>query len=288
MQKQILIMGFYYSGSSAIYDYFIQYNRVEPFMDIGEAMLFRNILNDIWESFVYGRECNYDTIKHRCMCVNDESIYTSPYQKKQSIYMLRRFDKDEMNLILSGFFNRAKKAKTIQDFMKCGRYLTSSFIDMIEYSEFLIFDQNPDGIRPDMITLYENPYAFATIRDPKDNYFDLKTLRGMGLDEFIEMYKSKVRVFDNRMIYLKAISPEYYNRIKVIEFEKFVLDKDIREMCKNFVGIDSDIDEQKFFTQESKENIGIHRELDKGTNKRIDEELSEYRELLVKKYVNYS
>jgi len=290
VNKQILVMGFYQSGSSAFYDDIMQYEGVSPLMNkaddrlILEPMIFRNGLNIIWDSFFSEQKYNKDSIVAKFLCSGPDSIYKSTYQAKMSKLMIRQIGRKKINSIIIPFLDRTD-GKDINVFIKESRLLILSFLEAYNKDGFIALSQCPDASRPDMICLYPDAYGFAICRDPKDNFVNLRDKRGKSLDSFITMYKNKMREYEMRIELLKDICPEYINKIKLISFEKFVNDSDFRKQCRQFIGISENKIRERFYPLISQKNSGMYKsELSIQICDKIDKELMECHLKLIEKY----
>lgn len=279
IMNSICIMGFWYSGSGAVYDYLHGYDRVISFDDKGEPMICRNILNHIWDSIhLNSGSLDIQKIYDRCFAEDNQELYTSFYQHKRSKEFFSKYGTSIINEALEKLF-KDYKGKTLRDIIRGSHSMISVFSKNLPPEQHILFDQNPDATRPDMTCLIPNSKGIAVIRDPKDNLAELRrSCRGhLKLETFVDQYKYRLNHFIDGMSFLKNSLPEYFNNVKLVEFEKFVFDNKERERVKKFVGIQSSKYRSYFNPIVSQNNVNIHERLTELEKEIIDKELSELR-----------
>ncbi len=256
LQKQILVGGFFYSGSSAVVDYLRQFTDTQMFHK-RESMIFRNGIKRLYEArrkneYIFLKE-KKDMFK-RFTGVDDKTLYTSNFQRKQSIKLAQNLSREKISAIFGPYINKYPYDSFALFCLETKRFI-KKYIDLASIEkELVIFDNDPKAYDGKLCNLYPNPYFIPVLRDPLDQWADIKKKkpkRFKSVEEFIEDINKKYVNFR------KSLGCLPKDRVYPVYFESFVTSQSERFHVKNFVGVKGEIKRRKFYTNKSKRNVNI-------------------------------
>ena len=130
------------------------------------------------------------------------------------------------------------------------------------------------GHELDLMTAFGDAKAVGVFRDPRDQYVSqlYESPNAMPCDAFIEMMAARFDRFAGLLG-----DPRFDGRLRGVSFEDHVLDAAARKRLDSWVGIRGDEEKvrETFFPRKSARNIGVHRQHpDRGEIARVHEALA--------------
>lgn len=288
--KLIIVGGFHYSGSSAIYDYLRGHSSVleglsESFFDRKEKEFsLVKKLHNLWSKPVYLRK-EKDLIEFlfkNALGIKtpfnyyDYGIITSGSVAESFI------NKSLVKEYLSGFKyilqNYTDSSITKEDFF----YPVVNILKIIHgkevYEKSLVLNQAPTAMSIGALSIYPKGTVYCSVkRDPRDQYITL--INGgyferkdyLDVYDFIEKYKKRFNYFNDTT---STMSSDYC--FFEVQFEEFVLSESYRSDLCDALTIPYK-ESRNFFPEQSSKNIGIHSNFkDQRSIEIIEQELTEY------------
>ena len=308
--KYILLSGFGWSGSGAIYDFLSDFNCIKTFQQ--EFRLFKDIdglinLRDQFKENSYFLNTSIAIERFRKFCtilardnhgikfgLNYSEIYNSSFLSEidqfidnlkigvyQSDAFIFQYDKSNLKQSiwkLGVILNARNYSKYIMPvnltcFDTCAKQLISNiFYKDIMNKKLILLDQaiNPWSIS-EVDPFIENYKAIIVGRDPRDTYLDIKKTG---------IFKWDVEVFVNnyRSLYDKT-KDNITNNTLFIQYEDFVLNNEIVSLkILDHIGLRStDRVRNNYKYQDSKKNIGRYKIIENNAEiQYIKDELNDY------------
>ena len=280
-RRKVFVCGNGWSGSGALYDALTDY---EGFAEAPDTPMDRFV-----------NPCTGNEM----MLIQGASGLGSIWRKARDTAELSRFDLWELfrcHLLGSGAigFTEHKGAKTATDlcarfglrytgifrafFRSFGELPSPSGLDglhriLIEATEAfaaviadnrddacVVFNNAVFGSNIDMLEIFSNFRAAVVVRDPLDQFADRRNQdlkHWMTARRFVHVYRHSREAFH---LHRDKLSPVHAQKVREVEFERFVLEGDYRDATLSWLlgGRDARRSRRRFEAERSAANIGIH------------------------------
>ncbi|HIP27204.1 MAG TPA: hypothetical protein EYG80_06070 [Flavobacteriaceae bacterium] len=286
--KKILVSGMGWSGSGALYDFFLEFKKVfktpkEEFQHIegykGLRRLYevrnnKDLLIKELNLFFWYTLFGYISTSTFSELSATKSAKPFVFGRTSGSYSLavRQFLQD-----LHSMINELDEEKF--------KYLSKTLIDSIilpeskefSFDDFILLDNVIHAGRIDTVELLENYNIFVTFRDPRSNYvahYNENPRFNPDIDLFIESYRNGRKRFKEAFSKIKD-----KNNLHIVQFEDFILSQEYRNQIVEKLGINLSEREEfsKFKPWESEKNIFLHETFkNQELISKIENELKEY------------
>ena len=276
--QKIIVSGMGWSGSSAFYDYFLEFDEISslqgemPFIESVYGL--KNIFNSVGDTTQFINSCilffYYSMLGHG---------------KIQSAEIFKSFRKTAKRIKELGPLVYAQKSRQVAkriarcinltgknnsilcELSNLSTEVINQFATTDQSARFILLDNDIHISAITLIKYIPDSYVLCSFRDPRSQYVALtREFPGFSqtCDEFIESIAEKRKQADvdiekTNQVLLESGST---SRIQKIEFEEFVLSERYRDDLARSIGLD--ISKRKkhshFKPWESMRNICIHQE----------------------------
>jgi len=271
--QYISIMGFLYSGSSAVADYIKQFEGF-GYMSKDETRFFVNGMSELYELKKKGKEPTknqYEKIRRIFSGDFDESLYGFAGNMRINKKMFEGIDTKEAGKLVDKFLKEIK-GDPVEMFILYAREFIDNFCSLKVSEKVRVFNNDPGAGLVDTTLLFKNSKAIIIYRDLCDQFLDqinhsVSLYKGqiVNLENakiFIDMMNWKITLFLRDIEFIKKYDASRLDNIYIVSFEDFVKNKEIRNDIDIFLGL-SNPGSKIFFPEKSIQNIGISENMDR-------------------------
>jgi len=269
--QYISVMGFLYSGSSAVLDYIKQFDGL-GFMSKDETRLFVNGMSELYELKKQGKEPTenqYEKIRRIFSGDFDESLYGFSGNMKINKNMFKGIDTKKASKLVDKFLKEIK-GDDVKKFILSAREFIDNFCSLKVSEKIRIFNNDPGASLVDTTLLFNKNKAIIVYRDICDQFLD-QINHGVSLYKepivnienakiFIDMINWKIKLFLRDIEFIKKYNSSRLNNIYIVSFEDFIKNKKTRDDIGIFLGL-SNPKFKTFFPEKSMLNIGISKNM---------------------------
>jgi tetratricopeptide (TPR) repeat protein len=285
-RKVVLVSGFLYSGSGAVFDHLRQYACVDLPFSVRETGLLKkpDHLGVLFASESRATEA-FPRAVVRCVLASVFGLgqtgrsllefFPGPEPSTaQLLWSTRRLVADARGACEQAA-DGGLAVVPREAVESCLRRFCDDVIAMLSApGRMAVLNNAILGHELDLMTVFSDAKAVGVFRDPRDQYVSqlYESPNAMPCDAFIEMMEGR---FD-RFASLLA-DPRFVGRLRGVSFEDHVLDAAARKRFDDWLGIPGDEEKvrETFFPQKSARNIGVHRQHpDRGEIARVHDALA--------------